>query len=128
MNTKRLITCNTSVEATLIKGRLSSYGIESFLTNENFSNLMPIYNNMLGGGIQILVSEEDYEKATKLIDDKINPQNQEKSCSFCDSKKVKIKTKNNKNILIALLSFLIGSPFGNIQPQYYCANCGEELS
>ena len=83
---------------------------------------------MLGGGIQILVSEEDYEKATKLIDDKINPQNQEKSCSFCDSKKVKIKTKNNKNILIALLSFLIGSPFGNIQPQYYCANCGEELS
>ena len=50
MKTQILITCNNAIEANLIKGRLEVEGVQSFTTSENISNLIPMYNNMLGGG------------------------------------------------------------------------------
>ena len=67
MNTVRLINCDNVTDAYLLKGRLNNEEIECFLTNENLTNLLPIYNNMLGGGIQIYVSEDDYVRARELI-------------------------------------------------------------
>ena len=39
MKTVILTSCNNSVEATLIQGNLANEGIESFLSNENYTAL-----------------------------------------------------------------------------------------
>ncbi len=53
MSTVVLKTCNTPFEANLIKGMLENKDINCFLTNENFSNLMPHYNGIMGAGVQV---------------------------------------------------------------------------
>jgi len=45
------MTIDSLAEAHMIKGRLLNEGIDCFLTNENITNLMPHYNNMLGSGV-----------------------------------------------------------------------------
>lgn len=63
----RLTTCNNSVEAYTLKNLLENEGIESYLTNENFTNLLPGYTGMLGSGIQIMVREEDAARAQAVL-------------------------------------------------------------
>ncbi len=67
MKTTLLTTVNSAVEAHLIKGMLNNNGIECMITNENVSTILPHYNNMLGGGIRIMVAEEDFDKAYQLV-------------------------------------------------------------
>jgi len=85
MQTTRLITCDSLAEAHLIKGKLNNEGIECFLTNENITNLMPHYNNMLGSGVQIIVNEVDLIAARKIIKDKLAPDNDIIVCPYCGS-------------------------------------------
>lgn len=74
MKTTKLITCDNLTEAHLIKGRLNNEGIECFLTNQNFTSLMPISDKRFTG-IQVIVSESDLDKAKQIIEDKLNPDN-----------------------------------------------------
>lgn len=129
MRTVRLITCDNVTEAHLIKGFLANEGINSFVSNENFSSLMPHYNNMLGSGVQIYVMESDYDKSRKLIRDIWQPDNEKIVCPNCGSKKIKLGIGNSKikkiiNIVLALISFF---PLGNIKARYYCKDCKEDF-
>lgn len=129
MSTTRLITCENLTEAYLIKGKLNNEGIDCFLTNENFTNLMPIYNNMLGAGIQIFVDDNDLDKARALINDKLEPDNGDLDCPYCGSKEIELGIGENKrlkifNILLSLLAFI---PLGNMKPKYFCKNCRKEI-
>lgn len=128
MKTITLITADTSTEAHLIKGRLNNEGIECILTNENFTNLMPHYNNVMGAGIQVLIKEEDQERARDIIKDKIEPETI-RECPYCHSKHIilgigKFKGMRFLNMLIAIL-FLI--PLGNLKPKFYCKDCKQEF-
>jgi hypothetical protein len=58
-----LITCQDAIEANIFKGVLDNAGIECYLAGENFSTVMP--TNI--GGVQVLVDENDLEKAQLLI-------------------------------------------------------------
>jgi len=69
--TIRLITCDNITEAYFIKDRLTNEGIECFLTNENFTSLLPNYYNLFESGVQVFVFEEEYEKSRELLKDKI---------------------------------------------------------
>ncbi|WP_430817624.1 DUF2007 domain-containing protein [Carboxylicivirga sp. RSCT41] len=62
------MTCDSAVEANIIKGRLENEGIECFIANDNFSNLMPKYNNIMGSGAQILIGENDLELAMQTLE------------------------------------------------------------
>ncbi len=129
MKTVRLITIEKVAEAHIIKGRLLNEGIDCFLTNENFTNLMPLYNNMLGSGIQIIVNEKDNDIAREILKDKIEPNNLELVCPNCGSENIGLGLGKRKafkvfNIIIALLSFF---PIGNLKPKYYCKNCNTEI-
>ncbi len=129
MKTVRLMTIDNLAEAYTIKGRLLNEGIDCFLTNENFTNLMPLYNNMLGSGIQIIVNEKDNEKAREILKDKIEPNNLELVCPNCGSENIGLGLGKGKvfkvfNIIIALLSFF---PIGNLKPKYYCKSCNTEI-
>lgn len=68
MSIIKLTTCNNVIEANMIKNLLENEDIQCFLTNENFSTLLPINNSLLGSGIRIMINEEDFEKAKQVID------------------------------------------------------------
>jgi len=124
------MTCDGLAEAYILKGRLLNEGIDCFLTNENFTTLMPLYNNMLGSGIQIVVNEEDIDKARAILKDKIEPNNQNLICPNCGSENIGLGLGRRKgfkilNIFIALLLFI---PMGNLKPKYYCKDCKTEMS
>ena len=129
MKTVNLITCGNTMEAHIIKGRLNNEGIECFLTNENFTNLMPMYNNMLGSGIQIVINEEDFLKASEIIKDKLEPDNTKIVCPYCGSTEINLGIGKYKGlkILNIIIAFLMLIPIGNLKPNYYCKNCNEEI-
>jgi hypothetical protein len=127
MDTTVLTTCNNVFEANLIKGMLENNGIKCFLTNENFSNLMPHYNGMMGAGIQIIINERDIEKAKVLLltqtkEDRIE-------CPNCGSQNIKFGLGINriKKIITVLISLLAVIPFGNIRNSLYCLDCKTEF-
>ena len=129
MKTTKLHTCNSEPEAHLIKARLANEGIECILANGNFTTLMPMYNNMLGGGVQILVRDSELAAAQEIIKDEINPAGLEIICPNCGSNEIglgigKMRFAKIIFILIAILSAL---PIGNIKPRYYCKKCKEEI-
>ena len=130
MKTVRLITCTDLMEAHLIKDQLNNEGIECFLTNQNFTNLMPIYNNMLGSGIQIIINENNLVRASELISDKLEPNNADLICPHCGSNEIGlgIGKRNGFKFFSILISILTMLPFGNIKPKYYCIKCKEEIN
>ena len=116
-------------EAHLIKGRLLNEEIECFLTNQNFTNLMPLYNNMLGSGIQVMISEKDIVAAREILKDKLEPTNVDKVCPYCGSHAIglgigKFKGLKILNMLIAILAMI---PLGNLKPKYFCKDCKMEI-
>lgn len=129
MKTKKLITCENSIEAHLLQSKLDSEGIESFLTNENFTSLMPVFNNMMGSGIQIIVNNDDYDSAVEIIKDKIYPNNTKLVCPNCESIDVRLGFGRNMalKIFYIFLSIFAFIPMGNLKPKYYCNNCNTEI-
>lgn len=122
----RLITCDTSIEAHILKGRLESEGISCFLTNENFSNLMPHYNRIFGSGTQVMVDESDFEKASQILDLNVK---RELICPNCNSTNIKIGLGKNKFYLLffLIISIFSGILFNNINNVYCCKDCGTEF-
>ncbi|MFZ4401398.1 MAG: DUF2007 domain-containing protein [Bacteroidales bacterium] len=127
MNTTILTTCNNSFEANLIKGKLENNGIRCFLINENFSNLMPYFNGMMGAGVQIIIEDTDMEKAQDLILSTLNENGI--VCPNCNSSNVQFGLGNNKvkKMFVVLISLFTWIPFGNIRNIYYCQNCKTEF-
>lgn len=127
MRTIILTTCNNVFEANLIKGMLENNDIKCFLTNENFSNLMPQFNGMMGSGINILVDECDLEKAQKLISEQETKTKIE--CPNCQSSNIMYGLGTNKirKIITVVMSLFFWIPFGNIRNIYYCRDCKTEF-
>ncbi len=126
MSIVRLMTCDTAVEANLIKGHLKNEGIEAFITNENFSNLMPHYNRILNSGIQIMISDLDYNKASEILE--LN-NTEERVCPSCQSTKIKFSLGQNKikKIFIIIFSLFTATPFNNLKSVYKCQDCKTEF-
>lgn len=124
----RLTTCNSIIEANLIKNLLENEEIECFLTNENFTTLMPNWNGILGSGIQVMIDEKDSDRALTLI----APQSSESDlkCPNCNSDNVIFGFGYHrfKKIFFVLFSFLNAVPFSNIKQTYYCQNCKTEFN
>jgi hypothetical protein len=127
MTTVVLTTCANAFEANLIKGMLENNEITCFLTNENFSTLMPHYSGVMGAGIQIIIDEKDMPKAKELL----LSQSKENVlvCPVCGSSNVSFGLGSDriKKILSVLFSLLIWIPFGNIRSIYYCQDCKTEF-
>lgn len=127
MTTTILTTCNNAFEASLVKGMLENNEIKCFLTNENFSTLMPHYSGVMGAGVQIIIDEKDMPKAKELL----LPQSKENVlvCPGCGSLNVSFGLGSNrvKVILAVLFSLFIWIPFGNIKCIYYCQDCKTEF-
>jgi len=127
--TIRLITCESLTDAYFIKNKLNNEGIDCFLTNQNFTSLLPNYFNLFGAGVQVFVMECDYEKSRELVKDKLDPEKTERVCPFCGSTDIRMGLGKHKlmklfNILLAILIII---PIGNVRIKYYCKTCKEEI-
>lgn len=127
---KLLLTFSDSVEANLVLGRLRNAGIECFLTNVKITTLMPHYSSIIGGGIRLMVNENDYERAYKIIyqaEAENNPKN--KTCPYCNSKRIKFSfgKKSMGTFFSILLSLFMAAPMGNLKRKYICRDCGGEF-
>lgn len=66
MTMTRLVTCDTSFQAELIKGRLADQGIECILTNQCMNQLYaPLATTFTT--VDILVRREDLDKAITIL-------------------------------------------------------------
>ena len=127
MSIIRLTTCNNIIEANMIKHTLENEEIECFLTNNNFTTLMPGYNGILGAGIQVMIEENDFENAVRLLN--IEEKSEIIKCPNCNSEDISFGLGENKvrKIFIAFISALIATPMGNIRNTYYCKNCKHDF-
>ena len=122
-----LMICNTIFEANMIKNVLENEGISSFLTNENFTNLMQGYSGIMGAGIQIMIDEKDSEKALELVS--VPSKTEAVRCPNCNSENVTFGLGANKfkKIVAILYSLLIFTPFNYINNTWYCNDCKTEF-
>jgi len=127
MEVLRLTTCNSIIEATMIKNLLENEGIECFLTNENFTTLMPGFNGVMGSGIQIMVNNTDLDKANKIIN--LDQASEILKCPNCQSENITYGLGSNKikKIFIIIMSLFAFTPFSNLKSTYYCKNCKIEF-
>ena len=127
--TIRLITCENIVEAHFIKNRLNNEGIDCYLTNEYFTNLLPNYFYIFGSGVQVFVFESNFEKSSEVIKDKLEPKKTELICPLCGSTDIGLGLGRHKFIMgfNVFLAILVGVPIGNVHAGYYCKKCKEVI-
>lgn len=118
-----------SIEATLLQHTLDMEGIDSFVTNEHTSTMLPHFYGMMGHGIQIMVREADYEKANEILIAK-EDENRITKCPYCGSSNIGFGMAGKKRLgeqLMIFLSLIVALPMGNIRNKYFCKNCREDF-
>jgi hypothetical protein len=124
MKTVILTSCNNSFEAKIIQGNLANEGIESMISNENYTSLYPNMNGSMGSGIQVFVDEADVEKSMHVI--KANDWRAHcPSCNSLDVALAKLNLANNiKRFFLSAVTF---TPFGNMKTTFHCNGCGKNF-
>ena len=90
MKTVKLITCNDAMKAHILQGALENEGIESILHNENFSTLYKSCVSSIAG-VDILVADDDYEKAVQVLRDNQSWPEELTLCPYCGSSDIKFR-------------------------------------
>ena len=120
MSLSELATFDNSLTAHMLKTKLEHEGIPCFLNNENFTNMMPLYFNMLGSGVRVMVPTDQLQLAKEIA--KIN--NGELTCPNCGSSKIMNSVERTTDKLkLALIAIFLALPIGNLLNDYTCKNC-----
>lgn len=126
----RSITCDNPIEAEGFRSVLQEAGIESDIFDETNSK---VARGILDRRIDVLVKEEDYEKAMKVYQSfQTDQQAIMPWCPKCGSEDVTILKKKNTptcqlpRILAGLLMFIPISMGECITQKFVCNNCGHK--
>ena len=122
------ITCNSPIEAEGFRSALREAGIESDIFDETNSK---VARGILDKRIEVLVKEDDYERAKKIYESYMaEQQNVMPWCQKCGSENVEAQkkkyatTRQLPRILATLLTFI---PIGVCTAQkFVCNNCGHK--
>jgi len=127
MSVIRIKTCNDQFEARILKARFNQVGIECFLTNELFTEMMPHYGRMMDSGVQVMIDEKDKAAALEIL----NEQETETiiKCPHCKSPNVASGPGRRwaSRYMLLILSIIIFIPFPNLKNKCYCRDCGREF-
>lgn len=121
-------------EAYIIRGKLESEGIQTFLKDEMTVQVHNFYSNAIGG-VKLQVLSEDKDRALSIIDntkeipDKAVILSKEEidgtdTCPFCHSENISRKKKANWLTLIPYL--IMGFIFPAYRKTHVCFDCGKE--
>ncbi len=118
---------NESIEANIALTKLQANDVPCFLTNEQMNNLL-WHMTFAMGGIRLMVQEEDFEKANRILSiDPIqitNESNGEIVCPNCRSNNINYGSLKSKPSLFGLiLSLLFFLPAPITKKGYHCFNC-----
>lgn len=126
MKTIKLFTCDDAFQAHVIQGALENEGIVSVLHNENMSNVMRGYGSEIAG-VDVLVYEEDYDKALLLLEQNRMIPEQSRYCPHCGSDEIKFVLKKShrvRAVVAAVIAALSAAPPGTEYWEYVCSKCG----
>lgn len=126
MKTVKLITCNDAFQAHIIQGALANEEIASLLHNENMSTVMRGYIGDISG-VDVLVDEDDYDKAIRLLERNQMIPEQLKYCPSCGSSEIKFilrKGHRLRAVMATILSIMAAAPPGTDHWEYVCKECG----
>lgn len=126
MRTVRLITCDDSFQANLIKGALENEGIPVILHNEHISDVMRGYIRE-ASTVDILVDEHDSERALQLLERNQMIPERLNRCPHCHSDQIMFVLKKKhrfRAILAGFLALLAASSPGTEHWEYVCKQCG----
>lgn len=133
----KLVTIKTFTyphEVYVIRGKLESEGIQTFLKDEMTVQVHNFYSNAIGG-VKLQVPSEEVEKALSIIDstkeiphEVVVFSKQEldgtHACPFCHSKNINRTRKANWLTLIPYL--IVGFIFPVYKKSYVCFDCKRE--
>ena len=125
MKTVKLITCNDAMKAHILQGALENEVIESILHNENFSTLYKSCVSSIAG-VDILVADDDYEKAVQVLRYNQSWPEELTICNYCGSSDIKFRLKKGQRLRAvgaAILSMLAAAPPGDNHWEYTCGQC-----
>ena len=108
MKTVKLITCNDAMKAHILQGALENEGIESILHNENFSTLYKSCVSSIAG-VDILVADDDYEKAVQVLRDNESWPEELTLCPYCGSSDIKFRLKKGQRLRAVGAAIIIGN-------------------
>jgi DNA-directed RNA polymerase subunit RPC12/RpoP len=125
---------DSGIEAHILKNKLESEGIQSFIHDENIVTLNPLYNFAVGG-VKPKVNEEDKERAIEIIremDDQPYTTDEDEiiSCPNCNSTSLYAdfkSMKDAKGVFAAITSFVFSVFPIYYQSVYKCKECGTEF-
>jgi DNA-directed RNA polymerase subunit RPC12/RpoP len=126
MTMKRVATVSSAIDATFLQQKLKNHGIMSFRTHEAMTTLLPHFTGLLGHGIQVMVREDDFDKAVSVL----NAKQDEVRCAYCGSREIGFGMKGKSRIgekILIFLSMILTIPVGNVKNKHYCKECGESF-
>ncbi len=124
MKTVKLITCNDAMKAHILQGALENEGIESILHNENFSTLYKSCVSSIAG-VDILVADDDYEKAVQVLRDNQSWPEELTLCTYCGSSDIKFRLKKDRGCVLSVRQYFPcwRQPPGDNHWEYTCGQC-----
>jgi predicted nucleic-acid-binding Zn-ribbon protein len=106
--------------------KLQDAGIECYLYNETGATVLPLGGNAIGG-IKLVVKEEDFEAASKLMEQFDEEYMKSVKCPRCGKTDFVFVTKEiTTNYITTLLNKLLSGNTIDTYNVYYCENCGYE--
>jgi tetratricopeptide (TPR) repeat protein len=134
-----LATYSHPLEAHIVKGRLESEGIWSFVADENMVVANWLYSNAVGG-VKLQVREEDVENAQRILADgpgeidweegeegeereidEGDVENEPEQCPICDSHRIRYEKFAKRPLFLSW--FLLGFPIPFLRGEWVCQDC-----
>ncbi len=122
--------------AQIIRTRLEANGIPCFVSDYNTAEIIPYYNQAIGG-VKLNVFEKDLDRCHEILaidgdtNDEIYPEIDHETaavivCPYCGSNDVKYGTDTEVKFHLpsVLVSFFTGVPV-YFRTAWHCFNCGE---
>ena len=119
------------IMANIVKTKLDAYGIPCFLTNENFTGLYPIRNNIFPGA-RLHIFEKDLTTVRELLAEE-QPSRPRKvfQCPRCLSRNVVFEEREEGylgRLFVSVFRFLMAmNPLPRTK-NYHCTDCGMKFN
>lgn len=126
----KTIVCRTAIEAEALRSKLIEVGIKSVTYDETNSK---VARGVLDKSIEVMVFEDDYEKAKAVYGELIAEQNSFKPwCPKCGSENVepipgKQLNKGRMSMWLSSILFFLPLSGGLSAHKYRCLDCGKEF-
>ena len=116
------------IEANIVMRSLEAEGIRCWLKDENTVTIDPILTNAVGG-IKLMVTKEQYERAFELLNKMDTDRRQRYRCPFCGSANIEQITspRDVSTWFGALSGFFLGNYPLTVSKIWRCFNCSREF-